>query len=63
MTAECLGETGMSLKTKSTVVGGAGQQGEEGSHNWKMFKWVKGSVHCLDSLLPLLLFLKLTDSS
>lgn len=57
MTAECLGETGMSLKTKPTVVRGRGSGGpgrdhtqEEESHNWKTPQWVKGSVHCLDSL-------------
>ena len=69
MTAECLGETGMSLKAKLTVVREAGQRGnrdhtqEAGSHSWKMFKCVTGSVHRLDSLLPLLLFQKVIDLS
>lgn len=56
MTAECLGETGMSLKTKLTIVRGTGQLGrqrgdhtqEEESHNWKKFKWMKGFVHYLN---------------
>lgn len=29
---------------------------EEESHNWKMFKWVKGFFHYLNSLFPFLLF-------
>lgn len=52
MTAECLGETGMSLKTKLTIVMEKGQQEEQGetthkeeSHNWKMLQWVKDFVH------------------
>ena len=62
MTAECLGETGMSLKTKLTIVRGRGvtrgrdHTQEEESHNWKMFKWVNGFVHYLNSRFPFLLF-------
>lgn len=38
------------------VTSGRDHTQEEESHNWKMFKWVKGFVHYLNSLLPFLLF-------
>lgn len=59
MTAECLGETGMSLKDQTDHRHGKGHGGggvtrrdhthKEESHNWKMFEWVKGLIPYFNS--------------